>query len=178
MRAYMDPAGKRQGVAAESGPKSSIDLPNVSVSQSVISRSHPALTPPPALNPAPPLTFHVPFNLLPPPPHKQWAKAQIPQAMSNPPIKRPATYQYALPVRREAHTLATSGAAPSRRPASRRMHARGSGLSGTGSRSNSYVCPLAPQRGGVRSPMSSQVATTIQKGVTKHKQSNLAREIE
>ena len=26
MRAYMDPAGKRQGVAAESGPKSSIDL--------------------------------------------------------------------------------------------------------------------------------------------------------
>ena len=42
-----------------------------------------------------------------------------------------------------------------------------------------FVCvPLAPQRGGVRSPMSSQVATTIQKGVTKHKQSNLAREIE
>ena len=105
-------------VIVEAGPRPA------PVSQStVISRSHPALTSSPALNPAPPLTFHVPFNLLPPPPHKQWAKAQIPQAMSNPPIKRPATYQYALPVRREAHTLATSGAAPSRRPASRRMPA-------------------------------------------------------
>ena len=152
------------------------------VSQStVISRSHPALTSSPALNPAPPLTFHVPFNLLPPPPHKQWAKAQIPQAMSNPPIKRPATYQYALPVRREAHTLATSGAAPSRRPASRRMHKDACPRIWVVRYRLplKFVCvPLAPQRGGVRSPMSSQVATTIQKGVTKHKQSNLAREIE
>ena len=36
-----------------SGPSSST-VPAVSVSQSVISRSRPALTPPPALNPAPP----------------------------------------------------------------------------------------------------------------------------